>query len=139
MEESTSASVSFMTPQNSTETDSDEEQSPMALGTDLHRASDLLMSVSVQAEVNRPKITNLVMAAMEELTQLALEEENMWLVDPDTGNRVLNNVEYNRRFEPLDPALEEVLRLIKTEGPLQLLDLNNKLQSTEVGSISLQT
>ncbi|XP_057460659.1 homeobox-leucine zipper protein PROTODERMAL FACTOR 2-like [Actinidia eriantha] len=139
MEESTSASVSFMTPQNSTETNSDEEQSPMALGTDLHRASDLLVSVSVRAEVNRPKITNLVMAAMEELTQLALEEENMWLVDPHTGNRVINNVEYNRRFGPLDPALEEVLRLIKTEGPLQLLDLNNTLQSTEVGSISLQT
>ncbi|KAL6999348.1 hypothetical protein U1Q18_000508 [Sarracenia purpurea var. burkii] len=81
------------------------------------------------------------MAAVDEITQLALQQEDLWLFDIDTGVYVLNNVEYKRRFGPLDPALEEILTMLKTEGPIELPKMNDTLEvlPKELGSNFLQT
>ncbi|KAL4030275.1 hypothetical protein IC575_008511 [Cucumis melo] len=44
----------------------------------LHRASDLLMAVSVCTEENRLRINELVNAAMDELTKVALDGDPLW-------------------------------------------------------------
>ncbi|KAE8653583.1 hypothetical protein Csa_007441, partial [Cucumis sativus] len=49
----------------------------------LHRASDLLMAVSVCTEGNRLRITELVNAAMDELTNLALDGDPLWKPQED--------------------------------------------------------
>ncbi|CAL5405651.1 unnamed protein product [Camellia sinensis] len=108
---------------------------------DLTRASDLLMAVSVRADVNKQKILNLAMAAVDELKQLAIYQEAFWVLDKDAGTYVLNEVEYKKRFSPLDPTLEEILRMLKTEGPIQLANLNDTANVLPAGHglVALQT
>lgn len=49
----------------------------------LHRASDLLMAVSVCTEVNRSRIAELADAAMDELTNTALDGDPLWKPQED--------------------------------------------------------
>lgn len=49
----------------------------------LHRASDLLMAVSVCTEVNRLRIAELADAAMDELTNTALDGDPLWKPQED--------------------------------------------------------
>ncbi|XP_052178676.1 homeobox-leucine zipper protein MERISTEM L1-like [Diospyros lotus] len=109
-----------------------------SLEMDFPRASDLLMMVTVSAEVNKPKITSLAMSALEELTQLALGQEAMWLVDPSSATYVLNEAEYRSRFSRLDPTLEKILSLLKTEGPGELPNLSGIVESFPIEDGPLQ-
>ncbi|XP_059664172.1 homeobox-leucine zipper protein PROTODERMAL FACTOR 2-like [Cornus florida] len=106
---------------------------------EIYRASDLLMSVSVCAEVNKPRINDLAAAAVEELTQMAIAREPLWLQDIDTGSWVLNDVEYKKRFGPLDATLQEIIRMVKTEEPIQLPNLSPSNSSMGFKSKPLQT
>ncbi|KAI8552765.1 hypothetical protein RHMOL_Rhmol06G0292900 [Rhododendron molle] len=115
-------------------------QSPMELETYdyIPRASDLLVSVSVRADVNKHKITNLVISAMEEIRQLVIEQEALWVFDMEAGTCSLNVGEYKRRFSPLDPTLDEIVRMIKTQEPiLGIPNLNEVEILPEVGSACL--
>ncbi|KAL3503456.1 hypothetical protein ACH5RR_037905 [Cinchona calisaya] len=108
------------------------------LGTNnISRASDLLMSVSVCSEVNKAKISNLATVASEELLQMALEKEPLWLIDKDKKTEVLNIVEYKRRFASLDATLEEVIRVITTQGTIDLPDLNENAEFHGVSNENL--
>ncbi|KAH7860213.1 hypothetical protein Vadar_010713 [Vaccinium darrowii] len=104
------------------------------------RASDLLVSVSVRADVNKHKITNLVISAMEEIRQLVIEQEALWVFDMDAGTCSLNVVEYKKRFSPLDPTLDEIVKMIKTEEPiLGIPNLNEDFEVfPEIGSMCLE-
>lgn len=104
------------------------------------RASDLLISVSVRADVNKHKITNLVISAMEEIRQLVIEQEALWVFDMEAGTCSLNVGEYKRRFSPLDPTLDEIVRMIKTqEQILGIPNLNEEVEILpEVGSACLE-
>ncbi|XP_058220003.1 homeobox-leucine zipper protein PROTODERMAL FACTOR 2-like [Rhododendron vialii] len=117
-------------------------QSPMELETYdyIPRASDLLISVSVRADVNKHKITNLVISAMEEIRQLVIEQEALWVFDMEAGTCSLNVGEYKRRFSPLDPTLDEIVRMIKTQEPiLGIPNLNAEVEILpEVGSACLE-
>ncbi|CAK9168578.1 unnamed protein product [Ilex paraguariensis] len=110
-------SEEFMAPSNSTALEN-------AFPKEIHRASDLLMSVSVHADTYKTKIINLSVAAMEELEQMALEQEPLWLFNVDRRAEVLNAVEYKNRFEPLDAALEEIIGMIKMGRPIELASFN---------------
>ncbi|XAR56662.1 hypothetical protein NMG60_11037224 [Bertholletia excelsa] len=86
------------------------------------------MAVSVRARMNKPKIVKLVAQAMEELAQLALDQEaTLWVVDRDLGTYVLNDAEYKRRFA-LHPTLENILKLLKSDGPIELSSLNDSFR-----------
>lgn len=101
-------------------------------------ATDLLLSVSIFAEVNKLKISNLAVAAAEELQQMAQAEEEeeddhkknkeaepLWLFDEVQNFEVLNVAEYRRRFimtSSMDETLEEVIRVITTGGDSLIMD-----------------
>ncbi|KAK9268582.1 hypothetical protein L1049_000336 [Liquidambar formosana] len=99
-----------------------------------HRATDLLMSFSVGADFNKTKINELAVAAMEELTKMALDGEPLWTLDVDGETEVLNDREYKKLYEPLlDPTLREVIRIIKVGELLQEPNLGNNVESSGEG------
>lgn len=83
----------------------------------MQRASDLLVAVSSGAEEHKARILDLAFSATEELRLLAQEHDCLWIFDVDRGHETLNQIEYKRRFEPLDPTLEEIFRLISQGMP----------------------
>lgn len=89
-------------------------------------ATDLLFSVLICGEVNKVKISNLAVAAAEELQQMAQEEENkeepLWLFDEVQNSEVLSVAEYQRRFISIDETLEELLRVIAMRGDSMIMD-----------------
>ncbi|KAI9186498.1 hypothetical protein LWI28_017877 [Acer negundo] len=94
----------------------------------MHRASDLLMAVSVSADTNKTKIKDLASAAMEELTIMASMGEPLWLrkggdnIQPEN----LNSFEYMRQFGSVDATLEEIIRMVEVRDPnLPSLDPNS--------------
>ncbi|KAK2639559.1 hypothetical protein Ddye_027354 [Dipteronia dyeriana] len=94
----------------------------------MHRASDLLMAVSMSADTNKTKIKDLASAAMEELTIMAVMGEPLWLrrggdnIQPEN----LNSFEYMRQFGSVDATLEEIIRMVKVRDPnLPSLDPNS--------------
>ncbi|KAK1581266.1 hypothetical protein Q3G72_004392 [Acer saccharum] len=94
----------------------------------MHRASDLLMAVSVSADTNKTKIKDLASAAMEELTTMAIMGEPLWLrrggdnIQPEH----LNSFEYMRQFGSVDATLEEIIRMVEVRDPnLPSLDPNS--------------
>ncbi|XP_047958030.1 homeobox-leucine zipper protein PROTODERMAL FACTOR 2-like [Salvia hispanica] len=92
--------------------------------TYMQRASDLLVAISSGAEEHKARILDLAFSATEEL-RLVAQEQDSWIFDVDSGYETLNQTEYKRRFEPLDPALEEIFRLISQGKPR---DLNENVE-----------
>ncbi|GAB2284659.1 hypothetical protein Dimus_019112 [Dionaea muscipula] len=96
-----------------------------AHGVSQGRATDLMLSLSMKAELNRAKIRDLAVNAMDELTKLSMEKEPLWQYDPNKDAEVLNYTEYNRiRFTILDETLDEVIKLIAADAPLNMDNLN---------------
>ncbi|GAB4846188.1 hypothetical protein Ancab_025186 [Ancistrocladus abbreviatus] len=87
------------------------------------RVTDFVVSLSVNAEYNKLKIRDLVINGVDELTKLSLENEPLWQYDPKKETEVLNSVEYTRRFSILKQTLEEVIRLITVDAPLNVANL----------------
>ncbi|XP_059295180.1 homeobox-leucine zipper protein PROTODERMAL FACTOR 2-like [Lycium ferocissimum] len=92
------------------------------------RASDLLLSVSVCAEVYKTKIVDLALAASEELRQMAQEQEPLWLFDTNKQTEVLNEAEYKRRFIHLDQTLEEIIQFLANGGPIDVPNFNGNVE-----------
>ncbi|KAK4363886.1 hypothetical protein RND71_015244 [Anisodus tanguticus] len=92
------------------------------------RASDLLLSVSVCAEVYKTKIVDLALAASEELRQMVQEQEPLWLFDTNKQTEVLNEAEYKRRFVHLDSTLEEIIKFIANGGPIDMPNFNGNVE-----------
>lgn len=59
--------------------------------SEIRRASDLLVSVSAHADVNKARIVDLAFAASQELRVMAQEREPLWLFDIDRGTEVLTD------------------------------------------------
>ncbi|MCD7463234.1 hypothetical protein HAX54_050192 [Datura stramonium] len=93
------------------------------------RASDLLISVSVCAEVYKSKIVDLALAASEELRQMAQEQQPLWLFDTNKQTEVLNEAEYKRRFVHLDPTLEEIIKFIANGGPIDMPNFKENVET----------
>ncbi|KAM3286991.1 homeobox-leucine zipper protein PROTODERMAL FACTOR 2-like [Capsicum chacoense] len=92
------------------------------------RASDLLLSVSVSADVYKTKIVDLALAASEELRQMAQQQEPLWLFDTNKQTEVLNEPEYKRRFVHLDPTLEGIIKFLANGGPIDMPEFNGNVE-----------
>ncbi|KAM3744309.1 hypothetical protein ACB098_06G043100 [Castanea mollissima] len=93
--------------------------SSSSVGSNFQRASDLLMAVSVSADVYKMKITKLVIAAMEELTKMALKGEPLWQLQKNGKTELLNDVEYMRQFGHVDATLKEIMKMVEVREPPQ--------------------
>lgn len=87
----------------------------------MNRASDLLMAVSVSADTNKTRITDLASSAMEELLKMALEGEPLWHIDGDSES--LNGFEYMKEFGSVDATLREIMRMVEVGDPQCLPNL----------------
>ena len=86
-----------------------------------HRATELLLSVSIYAEDKKNKISELALEAMEELRRMAVEEgEPLWKLDLDKNIKTLNKIEYIKEFGSLNETLKEILKMIQV-GPYEPL------------------
>lgn len=79
----------------------------------INRASDLFMAVSVSADANKTRITDLACSAMEELIKMALEGEPLWNINGDSES--LNGVQYMKEFGSVDATLREILRMVEVD------------------------
>lgn len=95
------------------------------------------MSVSACTDEHKARIINLAFAASEELRMMAQEREPLWLFNFEEGIEVLNAVEYMRRFESLDPTLEEIIEVIKGEF-LVLPNLTNQPDNGSTSSLAME-
>lgn len=102
------------------------------------RASDLLLSVSMCAEVYKGKIVDLALAASEELRQMAQEQEPLWLFDTNKQTEILNEAEYKRRFVHLDPTLEEIIKVITRGGPIDIPNLNGNVENAQMSMLEME-
>ncbi|XP_072968255.1 homeobox-leucine zipper protein ROC2-like [Typha angustifolia] len=69
-----------------------------SIESDVFGAGDLLRSVSGQAEIEKPVVIELAVAAMEELIRMAQLGEPLWNPSPDNSTEDLNEEEYVRTF-----------------------------------------
>jgi homeobox-leucine zipper protein len=99
------------------------------VGSNIRRASDLFMAVSVSAEVNKMKITELAVAAMEELTKMALGGEPLWRLQEDGKTEILNDVEYMREFRHVDATLMEIMKMVEVGNSQCLPSLDSNSES----------
>lgn len=90
------------------------------VGSNIHRASDLLMAVSLFSEENKMRITELANAAMEELTRKALGRAPLWKLQGDGKTEILDYAEYMREFRYIDIALMELMKMVEV-GDIQPL------------------
>ena len=77
------------------------------------------MAVSVSADVYKMKITKLVVAAMEELTKMALKGEPLWQLQKNGKTELLNDVEYMGQFGHVDATLKEIMKMVEVREPPQ--------------------
>ncbi|OIT40138.1 homeobox-leucine zipper protein protodermal factor 2 [Nicotiana attenuata] len=105
---------------------------------DMPRASDLLLSVSMCAEVYKGKIVDLALAASEEIRQMAQEQEPLWLFDTNNQTEILNEAEYKRRFVHLDPTLEEIIKVIARGGPIDIPNLNGNVENAQMSMLEME-
>lgn len=94
---------------------------------EIHGASDLLMAVTLGAEVSKTKISELASEAMKELMTLALVREPLWQVDMASNTEVLNEIEYMRQFGDINATLMEIVRMVEVRESQSLpsSDMNN--------------
>ncbi|KAJ4848497.1 hypothetical protein Tsubulata_003378 [Turnera subulata] len=109
-------------PQHSHESVADSVASNSDNPVQIARASDLLVAVSVVAEVNKTKITTLAASAMDELVRKAFAGEPLW--QRHTGGETLNDVEYIREFRAFDVSLEELMKMVEMGDPQDFAELD---------------
>jgi homeobox-leucine zipper protein len=109
--------------------------STSSVGSNFHRASDLLMAVSVSADVNKMKINELVVAAMEELRNMAIEKEPLWRLQQDGKTEILNDIEYMGQFGHVDATLKEIMRMVEVGEPHFLSSLDSTSESSSFESV----
>ncbi|CAK7338387.1 unnamed protein product [Dovyalis caffra] len=92
------------------------------------RASDLLMAVSIGADVNKTKIIEMAVSAMDELVRKALAGGPLWQHRKDCDLEILNEAEYIREFREFDASLGELMRMVGMEEPQHFANLyqNNR-------------
>lgn len=61
-------------------------------------SSDLLRSVSVPTEADKPIIVELAVAAMEELVRMAQAGDPLWIPGDNSSSEMINEDEYLRSF-----------------------------------------
>lgn len=76
------------------------------------------------------KITELAVAAMEELTKMALKGEPLWRLQEDGKSEILNDVEYIREFRHVDATLMEIMKMVEVRHSqcLPSLDSNSEFE-----------
>ncbi|CBI23181.3 hypothetical protein VitviT2T_014548 [Vitis vinifera] len=65
---------------------------------DMYGGGDLLRSVSLPTEADKPMIVELAVAAMEELIRMAQAGEPLWIPTSDNSTEILSEDEYLRTF-----------------------------------------
>ncbi|KAJ9689630.1 hypothetical protein PVL29_012362 [Vitis rotundifolia] len=68
------------------------------IGGDMYGGGDLLRSVSLPTEADKPMIVELAVAAMEELIRMAQAGEPLWIPTSDNSTEILSEDEYLRTF-----------------------------------------
>ena len=64
---------------------------------EMHGTSDIMRSVSIPCEADKPIIVELAVAAMEELVTMAQTSDLLWVLNDNLGE-ILNEEEYFRMF-----------------------------------------
>lgn len=64
----------------------------------MYEAGDLLRSVSLPTEADKPMIVELAVAAMEELIRMTQAGEPLWIPTSDNSSEILSEDEYLRTF-----------------------------------------
>ncbi|CAA3027265.1 homeobox-leucine zipper MERISTEM L1-like [Olea europaea subsp. europaea] len=70
----------------------------LGMDSELYGAADLLRSVSMSTDANKPMIIELAVAAMEELIRMAQTCEPLWIPSTDHSAETLSEEEYLRTF-----------------------------------------
>ncbi|KAG4213754.1 hypothetical protein ERO13_A01G076401v2, partial [Gossypium hirsutum] len=83
----------------------------------MNRASDLLMAVLIGAGLNKNKIIEQAMEAMEELFKLAIMGEPLWQHNGNGGMETLNGFQYLREFGNFDATMEQIMRMVEVGEP----------------------
>ncbi|KAG8502721.1 hypothetical protein CXB51_000618 [Gossypium anomalum] len=96
-------------PQNSPDSESSTNSKP----DHMNRASDLLMAVSIGADLNKNKIIEQAVEAMEELLKLAIMGEPLWQHNETT----LNGFQYLREFGSFDATMDQIMRMVEVGEP----------------------
>ncbi|XVF03952.1 hypothetical protein REPUB_Repub05bG0038000 [Reevesia pubescens] len=93
-------------------------ESSTNVGTNhMHRASDLLMAVSIGADPSKNKIIDQAIEAMEELIKMASMGEPLWLGSGNSEIETLNGLQYLREFGSFDATMEEIIRMVEMGEP----------------------
>ncbi|KAK5844708.1 hypothetical protein PVK06_000849 [Gossypium arboreum] len=100
-------------PQNSPGSESSTNAKP----DHMNRASDLLMAVSIGAGLNKNKIIEQAVEAMEELFKLAIMGEPLWQHNGNGGMETLNGFQYLREFGSFDATMEQIMRMVEVGEP----------------------
>ncbi|KAK9005074.1 hypothetical protein V6N11_042522 [Hibiscus sabdariffa] len=101
-------------PQNSPGSESSTNVKP----DNMNRASDLLMAVSIGADLNKNKIIEQGIRAMEELIKMATLGEPLWQRIGNGGMETLNGIQYLREFGCIDATMEDIIRMVEVGEPL---------------------
>ncbi|TYJ48674.1 hypothetical protein E1A91_A01G079700v1 [Gossypium mustelinum] len=83
----------------------------------MNRASDLLMAISIGAGLNKNKIIEQAVEAMEELFKLAIMGEPLWQHNGNGGMETLNGFQYLREFGSFDATMEQIMRMVEVGEP----------------------
>ncbi|KAE8734906.1 putative CTD small phosphatase-like protein 2 [Hibiscus syriacus] len=100
-------------PQNSPGSESSTNAKP----DQMNRASDLLMAVSIGAELNKNKIIEQAIGAMDELVKMATMGEPLWQRQGNGGTETLNGIQYLREFGCFDATMEDIIRMVEIGEP----------------------
>ncbi|XWS09843.1 hypothetical protein CRYUN_Cryun39dG0024300 [Craigia yunnanensis] len=97
----------------------------------MHRASDLLMVISIGVDLNKNKIIGQAIEAMEELIKMASKGEPLWQRKRNSEIESLNGLQYLREFGSVDATMEEIIRMVEIGEPqcLPSFDCKNEFPS----------
>ena len=108
MASSSSSTDNVQTSRSSHESEIKHFWSPTGVRMDYERERNLLVSVSVGTEAYKIKILDLAITAMNELVNMATENEPLW--HPSVDGRVLNGEEYIKQFGQVGATIETMVR-----------------------------
>ncbi|KAE8654241.1 hypothetical protein F3Y22_tig00117056pilonHSYRG01205 [Hibiscus syriacus] len=80
-------------------------------------ASDLLMPVSIGADLNKNKIIEQAIRDMDELIKMATMGEPLWQRQGNGGMETLNGIQYLREFGCFDATMEDIIRMVEIGEP----------------------
>ncbi|KAK6934404.1 START domain [Dillenia turbinata] len=122
------------TPEHSPELGLDQSGYSPNIGGHTLQASDLLMSVSVSAEVNKVKIIELAIEAMKEFTKKATAKEPIW--HHNGINEILNEAEYVKQFGSFSATLDEIVRMAEVGDPQWIPCLEHTFEFIHISEMS---